>query len=195
MSNRNLSSPQFKTLYRGVAVSQHWKNQGATEDAQGNPVKPINVLPNPVNEQGGIHFNTGLGIHWTDRRNIASSFAEGQTKLDIENPDRPFAVHLPDKKPVAAIIHAQVPKEHIYDENNNSVHPEGIKKHSKVMYPITSGEAHIFGRNEEEWKGEREHTVFPDTSVNITKVEKFRKVGSGIKKREIKYTPPRERKA
>jgi hypothetical protein len=183
MSAQDNLGRQFKTLYRGVNVTEHWKNSGIKEDYHGNKVTPISSLPNPINEQGGIHTNEGIGFHWTDRRTIASRFAE------LSNQQKVTA----DKKPVAAIIHAQVPQEHIYDESKNNKHPLGQKKEQETQHAIH--ESQIFSKGSADWKEEREHTVWPGTSVYVTKVEKFRKVGSGIKKREIKYRSPRERKA
>ena len=157
----NLSSRQFKTLYRGVNAGEHWKN-----DLGEGPVKEV---PNPIKEEGSAMYGEGIGVHWTDRRSKTERFAHPTYD--------PYKVGLSDKRPTAAIIHAKVNKNDIFKNDEEHYDP----RESDFVEP----------RFDPTGK-EREHAVFPGSTVHVTKVEKIRQSG---KKREIRYNPPRERKA
>ena len=158
MSAQNLSSPLFKEVYRGVTAGGNWRNDVGQDE--GEPM--VTRVPDPIKEQGGVHFGTGIGVHWTDRRLNADEFANPQ-----ENPKN---VPLSTIHPTSAIIHAKVAKRNIASENN-------------PMRGPVNDDLHIL-----DYKEENENTIQPNSTVHVTKVEKFRQSG---KKRERRYNPPR----
>ena len=163
----DLQPKQFKTLYRGVNVATHPQNE-LGHDIEGNPSGHITSLPNPLKTSAGVTSNTGIGIHWTDRRNIAKVFGPNQ--------GNPYKVALDMKRPHSAIITAQVPHSSLA-ENNPYFDPSS---HNIFDYDDPSIQ-------------EKEVPVSPGATVKVTKIEKFR--GNNNKKREIRFNPPREVKA
>ena len=162
----DLQPKQFKTLYRGVNVATHPQNE-LGHDIEGNPAGHITSLPNPLKTSAGVTSNTGIGIHWTDRRSVAQGFGPNQ--------GNPYKVSLDKKRPHSAIITAHVPEGSLA-ENDPKFDPS---IHNIFSYDDPSIQ-------------EREIPVSPGSTVKVTKVEKFR---GKNKKREIRYNPPREVKA
>lgn len=131
-------------------------------------------------KQAGAESNVtgGVGIHWTPNLGVAKVFAKPEKKSKEWAPD--WEKRNREKRQKGTILHGTVSK-------------------SNTMTPYTDDWepfAYVHGiAGPDDW--EREVTVKPGASVNLTGVTHIRPRGprGGLKSRNIKFNPSRKAKA